>query len=399
MELTIEAGAHARRVTLNLAARSDGTPPEIKPIVSRLAMADWDYATLSKTDHETLYAALDNDTTATILLEWEVDTDTIRDWGHPFAQDGSFEPWYTGGDREVDCELCGHQHNRWEFLASNRVNGRTCWMGSTCVEKYKFVVDGEATAEASLGRLRGAVNRAKRAQTRAEWRAAHPTADDVIATITGSVQPALRRMSYRQGRLHNIHVKGWVREMRGFVSRVKAATAYYQKHGYLTDKRTAEVYGPLLAMAGRIVKTWAAVDDVTTRNGSGGVLQLWWDAWIAQHDAVLSADERALADRKSRYGDAWGSLRAYELEKLTAAVDRLAALSAPAVAPALPPPVGAVRRRRPPPPPPVNVEAEAAAGEQGFAARLRNHRAKRDGNIVSENPRAAAVFDDCPWNE
>ena len=246
--VNLAADAHARRVTLNLAARSVNVDPTIRPIVSRLAASGWDFDALPKADLEMLYASLDESTTETILREWNVNTKTIRDWGYPFDDAGNLFGWCVPADkREVDCELCGHKHNRWEFLAENSHNGATMWMGSTCVEKYRFTVDGASTAEAALTRLKGALKIVATRQTRQEWNAAHPDADAVIRELADAQNEAGRYLSYKTARAHGVFKRTWDSRCRKFVSAVKAIRKYFDANGYLTPSKTAKAW----ALSGR----------------------------------------------------------------------------------------------------------------------------------------------------
>lgn len=233
----LPANAHARRVTCNMILNASCCPPELSPILERLRDSDWQFDRLDKSELEHLYGFIDEELCSSVRLEYEVDTRSMRDYVFPTWKTSSLPAWFEGR-REVDCRLCGHQHNRYEFLARNNSGGNDIWMGSTCIRKYEIVVDGAATAEAAWEALSKAMSVSKKAQSRQAWREEHPDHAEVMTTIENAVGIASQRSSW----LYRLLPKGWWQRCKDFNKKYKGADSYYRKNGYLTKKRTEEVW-------------------------------------------------------------------------------------------------------------------------------------------------------------
>jgi hypothetical protein len=364
--------AHVRRVTLNLARYTQGTPVEVVDAANRLAAADWDYSALAKADVEAIFAFCDHSLTADIVRQWEVDTSTIRDWGFPFNPDGSLAAWCQPPEaRETDCKLCGHRHNRWEFLARNNVNGRTMWLGSTCVSEYQFAVDGERTAEGALARLRGALSRAKEAESAAEWRARHPdwdvVADDLRAGAVAGEWLA-QSCTYALASAAGVGLSVHRYRLPRYTKRYARTLGQLAKKGYLTELTTSEAYGTLRAQASAFVEAVNKVRESTR------VIDAEWADFVRDHAQVLTPSDREWVARKRTWGDRIAALGRLDLDRYTGILARSAALTqAP---PAAPTPTPTPQAR------PVNY----SESDQEYAAR----RAGRGGSSSDDK--------DLPWN-
>ena len=267
---SVRVDAHSFRVTLNLLQNSECCPDDVRDVVRTLEVRlKWNRHLLSPADAETLYSEVDNGLVGRALAEWSVDTSRMRDWCFPEWRP-DYTDWWDGSTRRCDCALCGHKDNRYEFPLVNSANGREIWTGSTCIVKYGVVVDGDGCAESALKRLREAMGRSKRAQSRHEWREAYPDHAEDMATIERALPIANRK--YVPWRLWSAKEDGVVilppnydSQRRVFGKWARAAVKYYTKHGFLTAKRTEDLYmivdgkpvpGAMVERARSIVALW-----------------------------------------------------------------------------------------------------------------------------------------------
>jgi len=383
-----KADAHARRVTLNLAQHSQACPEHVCEIVSRLEHSKWDWKSLPKNDLEQIYASLDAETTTEILGEWNVDSRSIRDWGHPYDKNGMMYSWWRDigkGERETDCKLCGHKHNRFEFLATNSENGSEMWMGSTCITKYQFTVDGEAVAESALDLLRAQMNKSKRKQTAAEWKEAHPTADLQIAELTFAMRQARRQPRWGT-RPDGKSYWAWNEVRKDFLKPARAITKYYDKHGYLTPQRTSSFMdgGAVMRQARYIVSVWKGIDDarnalslpVTSKPAPAPAkandVATFWKAFLEEYGDKMTRYETKIVTRKIKWGDSWDDLRDWE-RKILEAVKGVE-------------PVVVAE---------TTSETSYGGSDQSFIERRRNRKAA--GTTVAKTE--IVSDDDLPWNQ
>ena len=179
----VAADAHGFRVTLNIISQSTNCPPDLKAVVETLRDDhNWNRHKLSKVEMESIYAHLDSEVCGHALGEWNVESHRMRDWGFPFWRSDHTE-WWDGEHRAVDCQLCGHRDNRYEFPLVNLKTGEEIWTGSTCIVKYGVTVDGDACAETALKKLNSMKKKSKTAQTKDAWEKAYPDADVVIERL------------------------------------------------------------------------------------------------------------------------------------------------------------------------------------------------------------------------
>lgn len=226
----IIAGAHVRRVTLNLIRHAFCCPANLRVILDKLAnWFEWDLESLSRKEIETIFALVDKDLADRAKDEFEADTSTIVDLVRSHAP-----------EEEQHCKLCGHEHIRWEFDLRNKAGGLTCKTGSVCIEEYGLNVDGEATAEAALAKLRAAISQAKRKAEREDWREEHPD-HEADFTFVRAFEPVLRRgLHYGDWR----GLKPFWRQRAKDVNRpLRAALKFYDRNGFLTELRTSKFYG------------------------------------------------------------------------------------------------------------------------------------------------------------
>lgn len=234
----VAADAHARRVTLNMTLNSTVCPSRLKPVLLKLKIRNWQFDALAKSELELIYGLVNEALCLQVLSEYEVTTGSMRDYGFPWWRGGSDPVWFDGV-HEVDCRLCGHKHNRYEFLASNTAGGTDIWMGSTCIRKFGLTVDGESTAEAAWSKLSKAMNVSKKAQTRKQWQDDHPDHDAVM----NKVAEASDLVDHHTGRsTWNNLPHGMWRRMKAYSKKMKGAVRYYYKNDYLTNQRTADVW-------------------------------------------------------------------------------------------------------------------------------------------------------------
>lgn len=258
------ADAHTRRVTLNLLQHAACCPEDVRITVERLEAADWKWNTLSDVELETLFARVDKPLVDKAVAEFKVDLNGIIDhyWRrHEDRKNADGVAW---------CRLCGQPHVRWEFPLRNvaqEPGGRDVWTGSTCIEVYGLRVDGAATAEAALQALRGAITQAKDRVTAHEWQLEHPDAPAEIATLVEATT-YLNVYYWRLPEAQRARLpRNWGHQPgdKGFISEVRAVAKYHRGHGFLTPKRTDDVYRPggLLERAKAIVARWTASKDGT----------------------------------------------------------------------------------------------------------------------------------------
>lgn len=310
----VQADAHAFRVTLNLVLHSEVCPLDLAAVIENLRDEhDWNRHKLTKLELESIYAHLDNEVCAKALEEWDAETYRMRDWGFPFWRP-DYNEWWDGENHAVDCKLCGHKHNRYEFPVVNRVNGNEIWTGSTCIVKYGVTVDGDACAETAIAKLRDIMGRSKNAQKRHEWEKAHPEAESAIDRVREALPVANRKyLPWSVQRAcdaagdrilpHNFESQ---RKLLGKWGR--AAVKYYDKNGMLTPQRTEELWekvgdnwedGPMLRVADLIVAKYAEA----TENDPTELARKYWEKFIADHPHMNDYQRRQVEYfRRNGYG-------------------------------------------------------------------------------------------------
>lgn len=227
------AGAHQRRVTLNLIRHSACADKRLVAVLDKLAAVDWDLQALPKSDQQIVFGQVTEDLANRARDEFQADLETIRDLARkPRAE-----------NPDEICELCGHPHIRWEFDLINTAGGRSTKTGSTCIETYGLNVDGYGTQEAALNALKAAVARAKRQADMEEWQEVHPDHEADMRELETMIKWLTRNRVLRPYTL-NAHVKGgWDKRSKILLSHGKAALKYYRREHFLTPTRTEQVYG------------------------------------------------------------------------------------------------------------------------------------------------------------
>lgn len=317
---SVKSDAHSFRVTLTLLRKSTVCPIEVGDLIDTLVENNWNRKTLNKLQWEILYTHLDNDLCAAALSEWDVETHRMRDWGFPFWR-SDYKEWWDGQTRKVDCRLCGHRDNRYEFPLVNVKNNEEIWTGSTCIVKYGVTVDGEACAEEALGKLRAIMGKSKKAQTRHEWRAAHPDSDAVIAKIEEALPVC--NAQYITWRIKKAcdddgtQILPWnfdsQRRLLGKWAR--ATVKYYKKNGYLTPQRTDDIYvstGKKSVPNGAMARTAAEIRESYDRakECSGGKhIREFWENFIAEHPHMTTDQKDRILIFKERNQAEWALYR------------------------------------------------------------------------------------------
>jgi len=317
----VAASAHAFRVTLRLLFSSTNCPDDLEAIIEALMENDWDQSTIPAIQLESLYAHLDSGLIAEALSEWNVESHRMRDWGYPFWRDDHLD-WWDGECRKVDCKLCGHKNNRYEFPILNEKNGKEIWTGSTCIVKYGVTVDGDACSENALKLLNKMKGKSKAAQTRHEWREAHPSADEAMDVVRKMARLAGRKYLDRRVRSHLPNE--YNKRRKGFAIWAKAAVKFYDKKEYLTTQRTEQLFeadfdgdtsecrpGQMWRTAIWLQKEW---DRAYESSGLKGV-HVHWDKFIADHPNMSDSERYRICQFKS-YGYTEDDLYGYNREML-----------------------------------------------------------------------------------
>ena len=240
------ANPHVRRVTLNLIRLSAACPTTLRAVLTPLATKlDWNFDRLSREDTEMIYALVDGALADAAKAEFSANTDSLIDHRHSDAV----------------CKLCGHQHIRFEFLLENKAGGENVWTGSTCIEEYGLNVDGAATAEDALARLRAAIARAKRKVEREDWQVAYPDHEKWIDEIRAAVRARPPHLDWAHWKFVGEDYKGRWKRMQQWG---RAIVKFYDREKFLTEKRTTQAFGAngvralyaqLLAEAEKATKT------------------------------------------------------------------------------------------------------------------------------------------------
>jgi len=291
----VQADAHAFRVTLNIILHSSNCPDDLEAVIEVLRDEHgWNRHKLSKLELESIYAHLDSDLCTEALAEWNVESHRMRDWGFPFWRP-DYHEWYDGKHRAVDCRLCGHRDNRYEFPLVNTTNGNEIWTGSTCIVKYGVTVDGDACAETALQKLRDIMGKSKNAQKRHQWQEEHPEAEAAIDRIRAALPICNRK--YIPWNILNVcdAVTGDRVLPHNFESQRKllgkwgrAAVKYFDKNEMLTPQRTEELWekigdnwadGPMLKTADWIVAKY----DEASQHDPTELARKYWTQFIADH--------------------------------------------------------------------------------------------------------------------
>ena len=299
------ADAHAFRVTLNILLHSRCCPDDLAEIITKLRDEhSWNRHNLTTIEMESIYANVDGDLCADAVAEWDVDTSRMRDWGFPWWR-ADHTDWWDGENRRVDCRLCGHRDNRYEFPLVNRLNGNEIWTGSTCIVKYGVTVDGEACAETALGNLRKVMAQSKKAQTKHEWCEEHPDADAMMDRVRAAMSLANRR--YINWKIRNatddddnrLLPLNFDSQRRLIAIWGRAAIKYFDKNGYLTPQRTNELYtrigdewhpGQMVFTADALVSNYAAAENAS----DGGGTRKRWDEFIRLHPNMNDYQRRQI---------------------------------------------------------------------------------------------------------
>ncbi len=219
----LAANAHVQRVTLNLIRHAHCCPSDLKSAITTLARCGWDMQTMEKEHRDLLaliYALVDADLADKAKAEFQADTRSIVDH------------WRD----DCDCELCGHRHIRWEFTLRNTRGGSEVKTGSTCIIEYGLNVDGEATAELALAKLRKAINAGKKRATQSQWQEANPDHVAMMAKIREGLYHD--QLPVRPGWPILRHCQSsWVRRVLRLQKAIGPITKYYEANEYLTPKK------------------------------------------------------------------------------------------------------------------------------------------------------------------
>ena len=334
------ADAHVRRITLNILRHADCCPEDVRMIADRLAGdLAWDWHALDKLEVETIFAKVDSALTDKALDEFEADTSGIID--HYWKAN----PERRDGDGDTYCRLCGHKHIRWEFPLRNvsgGEDGKDTWTGSSCIEQYGLRVDGEATADAALQKLRSAIGRAKRVADADGWVKEHPDHEEIVAEVAeaSAILQKLGRWWQIPSHVRQELPRHFGRNGSDNAARKdsKATIAYHRKHGMLTSMRTNALWGsdgpgPLLKSCRRIVAVWRRAHGVETADDAPiprNPVRDSWDTFIADHPHMNDYQRR----RVTFFRD-----RCYAVEDLYSRnKDLIAEIKAQHTAPPPPPP-------------------------------------------------------------
>lgn len=287
------ADAHTRRVTLNLIRAATVCPDDIASIVDSLAVAGWDWSTLTPADAEAIYGLVNDDLVEQAKAEFAADTTTVVDLDRHKAD----SPEFLDSDGDTHCPLCGHKHIRWGFSLRNTAKAETrsemgsdLLTGSTCVVQYGLRVDGETTAEAALAALNAAIARLTRKAECEDWQKEHPDhvaelaivaeAEALVGKHWWSHVPGAARAALP-------HDWGQYRSERHktFAKWARATVKYHAAHGFLTPERTEQLYGGggLTTSRGIVAQVREALETSPT--------YVYWRSWIAEH-AGMTAEER-----------------------------------------------------------------------------------------------------------
>lgn len=223
---TKAANRHVRRVTLNIIRLAACCPDDLRPTLNKLADEyDWNFDRLSRAEQEQIYSVVDEELGDTARSEFHADLQSIKDHRDCSAQ----------------CQLCGHQHIRFEFDLINTEGGTSTRTGSTCIETYGLSVDGESTSEAALKALRRAIASARRKADREDWQEDHPDHEEQIERLR-RVYNKLRHNQKPYGLYQHLEPR-WNRRVKARVATARAILKYYDREGFLTDLRTGQLYG------------------------------------------------------------------------------------------------------------------------------------------------------------
>jgi hypothetical protein len=237
-------------------------------------------------DLEVIYARVDDQLTERAKAEFVADPETLVD------------------HREADwtCGLCGHKNCRWEFRLRNDAGGRDHFTGSTCVIQYGLRVAGSATASEALALLNGAISAAQRRATRDAWRAAHPDHATRVAlgrSLFRDTPPRPRDYAGLKPR--------WRQRYKAISAKYRAMLKFYNRHGYLTDSKTIDLYGP----EGAVAQLQAMATEHSRAAGPPGLprppalpgsIEARWAQFLAANP-IMSPYERDRVNRMRRYND------------------------------------------------------------------------------------------------
>lgn len=227
---TRAANSHAKRVTMNLIRHAGCCPAELRAALDTLARHDWDLDALAQIneDHvQIIWGHVDEALATRAAAEFVADTRSIRD------------------HRRSDhvCDLCGHQHIRWEFTIRNTQGGRDVNCGSSCIIEYGINVDGEGSGEAAKRALAAAINGMKKKAARDAWQADHPNHEMQMEGLAAFERRCCKsEFAYPPGLWR--HLKpNWVKRVRKIRGRIKTVLKYYRRERFLTVKKTDDTYG------------------------------------------------------------------------------------------------------------------------------------------------------------
>ncbi len=147
-------GAHNKRVTLNLARRSEAAKaiPGLVAAIDALDAAGWDMYKLAQGDVELIYTSFDDEMEERVKAEFEADPGFLVDHGHNYT----------------DCKLCGQYPIRFEFKINGK-NGSDVNCGIDCIVNHSLHVKGAETSEAARKVLEAAIRRQLRKVRLEKW--------------------------------------------------------------------------------------------------------------------------------------------------------------------------------------------------------------------------------------
>ena len=277
------ATGHIKRVTLSIIHRSDHCPDDLRETLDALEAARWDLAKLPPRELEVVYAEVDGELAISCRDEWAADPQTVEDRWRDLRE-----------GKDIQCELCGQHFVRWRFdLKHEGDESRIFKVGGDCLEHYKFRVDGEVTAELGLKRLQEAINRAKRKAEMEQWQEAHPTHEADMDLVRWGFNTASRRFPVEEAVRRHMPLD-WDRfYQRRDKTEYAALLKYYEKHSFLTEKRTAWIYEGALPRIDRIRAAKAAFANAVQK-----VIEVrkFWDKVNGEHGAEFGSRERSMVD-------------------------------------------------------------------------------------------------------
>lgn len=217
--------AHNKRVTLNLARRSNAAKeiPGLVAAIDALDTAGWDMYKLPQGDVELIYTSFDDTMEERVKAEFEADPNFLIDHGHNYST----------------CQLCGQYPIRFEFRINQVEGGEPVNCGIDCIVNHQLHVKGAETADAARRVLEAAIRKQLRKVMLAKWHEVTGFAQDQFQTVAAAL---LKARNFSESNEDWSVRNARFRQARYFMHELRILERFYVRTGWLGTEKKWDVW-------------------------------------------------------------------------------------------------------------------------------------------------------------